>query len=37
MKKNVQALNLDLDNELKVVIRSEEIGKFERLRYFELE
>lgn len=33
MRKNVQALDLDLYYELNVVISSEEIGRFERLRY----
>ncbi|XP_039167471.1 disease resistance protein RPV1-like [Eucalyptus grandis] len=36
MKKNVQALDLYLGDKPKVAIKSEEIGKFEHLRYLKL-
>ncbi|XP_039167454.1 disease resistance protein RPV1-like [Eucalyptus grandis] len=37
MKKNVQALDLYLGDKPKVAIKSEEIGRFERLRYLKLD
>ncbi|XP_039167468.1 disease resistance protein RPV1-like [Eucalyptus grandis] len=37
MKKNVQALDLDLGDKPKVAIKSEEIGRFEHLRYLKLD
>ncbi|KAF8010044.1 hypothetical protein BT93_J0879 [Corymbia citriodora subsp. variegata] len=36
IKKNVQALNLDLRNEHEFFIRSEDIGRFQNLRYLKL-